>query len=145
MSAPGSGALMWCGNGSDLMERRSRSVNIRAWPRVRGIVTCQLRLDTQQLNHQSNLVFNGFGHVCSYQHHIGGELLPVTMQTGAPLPLYYLHKTKHKQRKTLNSPLGMSSWGGWILVCLTFPGFPSSEWWEMVNKSTWLCCKHKGP
>lgn len=89
------------------MERRGRSVNIRAWPRVRGIVTCQLRLDTQQLNHQSNLVFNGFGHVCSYQNHIGGELLPVTMQTGAPLPLYYLHKTKHKQRKTLNGPLGM--------------------------------------
>lgn len=130
------------------MERRGRSANTRAWPRVRGIVTCQLLLDTQQLNHQSNLVFNGFGHVCSYQHHISGELLLVTVPTGAPLPLYYLHKTKHKQQhKMLNSLLGVRrvKFRRGILVFLTFPHFPSSGRWEMVNKSSRLCCKHEGP
>lgn len=39
-------------------------------PRMRGIVTCELLLDTQQLNHQTNLGCDGFGHACSYQHHI---------------------------------------------------------------------------
>lgn len=63
------------------MERRGRSVNIGAWPRVHGIVTCELLLDTQQLNHQSSLVFNGFRLACSYQHHISGEVLLVTVQT----------------------------------------------------------------
>lgn len=120
------------------MERRGRSANIRAWPRVRGIVTCELLLDTQQLNHQSNLVFNGFWHVCSYQHHISGELLLVTVQTGAPLALHYLHKTKHKQNKTLNSLLGMwpVKFRQMDFGLSAFPSLSFSGRWEMVTKST---------
>lgn len=45
---------------------------IRAWPSMcvcvsLGIVMFELVLDTQWLTHQSTMVLNGFGHVCSYQ------------------------------------------------------------------------------